>query len=163
MKSRTRLPLRVHLWPLLKIYTKFQPPLSIWKGYIGESAFFQVKNGETSSSFLLIDLDWWVKFLQFHLLRYLFLKVKKGNPPPRPHISSPNWLRRLIFGYVMLLWILYQLVQKRTFFYSLNSDSLYIWAWLSCDPIVVPTQTYLIHCQTEPIDRIGVILVRIKH
>ena len=42
-----------------------------------------------------------------------FFKVKKGE---NPHISFPNWPGRLIFEYVVQLWVFYRLAQKQTIF-----------------------------------------------
>ena len=82
-----------------------------------------------------------------------------------PFIFPFNWLKRLIFGYVIELWIFYQSDQKRTIFTVLtpqhrpppiNLGMTEFW------PMVVPTHIHLIHCQTESIDWIRAILVGIE-
>ena len=80
------------------------------------------------------------------------------------HIFSPNWPRRLIFGYVMQLWILYRLTQKGTIFAFLIHSYLPLPNWSIAEfwLRVVLAHMYLIRHQTDPIDQTGAILASIE-
>ena len=84
-----------------------------------------------------------------------FFKVKKKE---YPNICARNWSRRLIFGYIIPLWIFYRLVPVFDFQHSPSLKLGITEFW----PEVVPTNVYLIRRQTESFDRIGAILVHIE-
>ena len=90
----------------------------------------------------------------------LFQGLKEENPC----IFLPDRLRRLIFGYVVQLLILYQLVWKEGNFWVFDPSAPPppnggITEFLSK---FIPSHIYLIRRQTEPIYRIGAILVSIE-
>ena len=51
---------KVHSGPLLKIHSKFQLPISLWRGNGGDITFSMSKSGEIPISPLPIDLKGWL-------------------------------------------------------------------------------------------------------
>ena len=88
-------------------------------------------------------------------------KVKKENAPLR--ISSSNWPRKLIFGYVIQILILYRLEKKNIFcifvppaFFRRILDITELW------PEVILTQKYWIRRQNKSTAQIWRIFLRIE-
>ena len=85
--------------------------------------------------------------------KQFFFKVKKRKPL---HFSSANWPRRLIFGYVIQLWVVYWLTQKKSIFCDFSPPTLppanlsITEFWSKANP----ASKYQIHCQSKHISRI---------
>ena len=114
-----------------------------------------------------------VCIMKFQLPSLIWKEVRRGTVffqflknEEHPHISPPNWLQRLVFGYEIQLLILYRLVWKKSIFCVFDllapPHPHAYWGIIEFRFKFIPIHIYLIRHQTEPINRIWVILVSIK-